>query len=473
MQHNKSFSLIAVLVLGALLLAACSGSEGPQGPPGPDGPSGPQGPAGPEGPAGPQGPEGPAGPEGPQGPPGEEGPAGTGLSEEQSASLEQAAALADAIPYPFLEEQRRGCPACHVLVDPETGQFTLPFEAHERAEARGAEHPEVAPDGTSLAITEEANVRTCLLCHAVGTGAREHQGAFAPLSLRDIVHPAHMSSQIFKLELGGSCFACHNVNGAGEFELLTEAVAVNEKGVPDPAMLPIPGAIAIGVTEPPSGSSVSRGGRLYDKWWSEAGLDEPSDDMPIWARQETNTRSGGDTWRCKECHGWDYQGAEGAYGSGSHFTGFPGVFDAQAKSVDDLLAQLSGEVDPEHDFSVMGEASLTDLVTFLQEGQVDVAPLIDSDTNAAIGGDATHGDDLFSTVCVACHGADGRTINFGDEEEPEYVGTIAADNPWEFIHKVRAGQPGTGMPSAIDSGWSLQDVVDVLSHAQTLPTEAP
>jgi len=133
-----------------------------------------------------------------------------------------------------------------VLVDPETGQYTLPYEAHERAEARGREHPEVALDGTSLAPTESVNVTTCLSCHAPGTGEREGMGVVAPLSLRDIVHPAHMGSQYFKLHYGGNCFTCHNVNGEGHWELLTEAVETNEKGVPDPEKLPIPGAIELG-----------------------------------------------------------------------------------------------------------------------------------------------------------------------------------------------------------------------------------
>jgi thiosulfate dehydrogenase len=64
-------------------------------------------------------------------------------------------------------------------------------------------------------------------------------------------------------------------------------------------------------------------------------------------------------------------------------------------------------------------------------------------------------------------------INFHDPDDPEFVGNIAIDNPWEFIHKVRAGQPGTAMPSSIVLGWSLQDVIDVLTFAQSLPTEAP
>lgn len=225
LSNRRVLLLGGALVLLALVLAACAGAEGPQGPAGPAGPAGPQG------------------PEGPPGPPGE------GLTEEQATALEAAGALAQSVPFPALESVPRGCPACHVLVDEETGQYTLPYEAHERAEARGEEHPEVAPDGTSLEPTEDVNVTTCLTCHAAGTGAREGMGAVATLSLRDIVHPAHMSSQWFKLHYGGNCFTCHNVNGEGEWELLTEAVQVNEKGVPDPENLPIPGAIHIGEHE--------------------------------------------------------------------------------------------------------------------------------------------------------------------------------------------------------------------------------
>ncbi len=219
--------------------------------------------------------------------------------------------------------------------------------------------------------------------------------------------------------------------------------------------------------------SIPEGGRLYDKWWKEVGTDEPTGDQPLWSSQTTNTRSGADTWRCKECHGWDYMGAEGAYGSGSHFTGFPGVFGASGLSDGELLGWLDGSTNPEHDFSAMGEAAIADMVTFLQEGLVDVSVYIDPETKAAIGGDTHEGEHLYEESCTACHGEDGRLINFGDDEEPEYIGTIALGNPWEFIHKVRAGQPGSNppMPSSIASGWELQAVVDVLAYAQTLPTE--
>jgi hypothetical protein len=127
---------------------------------------------------------------------------------------------------------RRGCLACHVLVAPD-GRYTLPFEAHERAEVRGEEHPTVAPDGTSIKPTDMVGPETCLQCHAPGKGARQGMGVSAPLSLRDIVHPAHMFSPIFKEHYGGNCFTCHNVNGQGNFELIGKRMDVNDKGVPN------------------------------------------------------------------------------------------------------------------------------------------------------------------------------------------------------------------------------------------------
>ncbi len=196
-----------------------------------------------------------------------------------------------------------------------------------------------------------------------------------------------------------------------------------------------------------------------------------------WATQETNTRSGADTWRCKECHGWDYLGRDGAYASGSHFTGFPGVADAaQSLSDEELLGVMKGETSADHDFSaVMPDVALNALVMLLKEGLVDVPQVINYETKAPVEADAAHGEELWNRLCTFCHGPDGRNINFGDDEEPEYVGTVAQENPQEFLHKDRFGQPGSDpeMPSTVDLGWSLQDVLDVLAFAQTMPTEPP
>ncbi|HSB68480.1 MAG TPA: c-type cytochrome [Candidatus Methylomirabilis sp.] len=221
-----------------------------------------------------------------------------------------------------------------------------------------------------------------------------------------------------------------------------------------------------------SPSNVAMGGKLYDNWWKAVpGVKEPVGDHPLWATQTTNKRKGLDTWRCKECHGWDYRGKDGAYGSGSHKTGFPAVMAAQAKSVDQIRAILKGSANPKHDFSsALDDAALTNLATFLKQGLVDLTPVIDAKTKKPVKADETRGKQLFA-VCAACHGPEGKKLNFGKPDEPEYVGTIAKDNSWEFIHKLRVGQPGANppMPTGLEMGWSLQDVLDILAYSQTLP----
>ena len=226
---KRKLILIAVVLLVGLISTACAGAQGEIGPAGPQGP---------EGPAGPEGPQGPAGPEGPQ------GPAGVSLSEEQTAAIDTAGGLAFISPPGG--EVLRGCPACHMIVDPETGGHGLAFEAHERTEVRGREHPDVAPDGTSMMATDDVNVSVCMQCHDGGQGDRAGKGNLSPLALLDIVHPSHMGSQYFTLHYGGNCFSCHNVGTDGNWYLLTEAMEVNDKGLPaDVNAMPIPGSVLI------------------------------------------------------------------------------------------------------------------------------------------------------------------------------------------------------------------------------------
>lgn len=291
------------------------------------------------------------------------------------------------------------------------------------------------------------------------------------------------------------CVACHGAEGtainfgddsdpeyvgtigAGNPWEFLHKVRFGQPGVPG-----MPAAFALGVADSyyadllaysaalPASSPVAEGGRLYDKWWTAIGADMPEGDQPLWASQSTNERTGGDTWRCKECHGWDYKGADGAYGSGSHFTGFKGIAGASSLSAEQLIAWLSGGVDPDHDFSeYLAEPQMNMLVAFIQSGTWDVSPVIDADK--MVSGDAQRGQALYGGVCVQCHGADGKALNFGDESEPEYVGTIALDNPWEAIHKIASGQPGTPMPAGRNFGWTLQDIADLVAYLQTLPAK--
>ncbi|MBI2847926.1 MAG: c-type cytochrome [Chloroflexi bacterium] len=238
-----------------------------------------------------------------------------------------------------------------------------------------------------------------------------------------------------------------------------------------PASTPTTPATSPPTTSPtPTPATMALGGKLYDNWIKTAQVETPKENSPLWATQTTNKRTGTDTWRCKECHGWDYKGKDGAYSKGSHFTGFPGVYNAATtKSLAELTAVLKGSTNANHNFSTyLKEEQLSALASFLKEGAViDETKYIDYATKKPKSADTARGKQLYDSTCAVCHGADGKTLNFGSAEDPEYVGTIALDIPWEFLHKVRFGQPGAAMPSGVEQQKSIQDAVDILSHAQT------
>lgn len=219
---------------------------------------------------------------------------------------------------------------------------------------------------------------------------------------------------------------------------------------------------------------ISRGGQLYDDWWKTTiDTEKPQKDHPLWKEQNANKRSGYDTYRCKECHGWDYRGKNGAYGKGSHYTGFKGVYKAAKKmSIEELENVNKRGAQNKHDFTqYIGNKEIADLALFMKKGLIDTSKFVNNE-GLPIGGNQRTGSYIFKRNCThMCHGSVGIGINFGDSEKPEFVGTVAYKNPWEFIHKVRNGQPGTRMPSAIINDWSEKDILDLLSFARNLPKD--
>jgi thiosulfate dehydrogenase len=232
-------------------------------------------------------------------------------------------------------------------------------------------------------------------------------------------------------------------------------------------------AFANGIQEPTSDLVV--GAQLYDRWYAALGIPVPQGDMPIWSRQSTNTRSGADTWRCSECHGWDYKGVEGAYASGSHYTGFPSIIRATADMTEeDILTHLKGENDPAHDFSAyLNDDAMGKVAVFLKEGLIDDSKYIDSVSLKVIDGNLERGGDLYGSTCSECHGEDGTEIIFRTEGVDETLGDVANRDPFRFLHRTRFGVAGTTMPIGDELGWTPVDGRDVLMYAQTLTRGKP
>jgi len=216
-------------------------------------------------------------------------------------------------------------------------------------------------------------------------------------------------------------------------------------------------------------ADVVQGAQLYDKWWNVTGGTEPTSNFdPIWSTQTTNTRTGSTTWRCKECHGWDYIGNDGRYSSGSHYTGFEGVWTARTNERTQLFDAIRNE-GGDHDFSeVLSDQNILDLTKFIVDGLVDMSLYIDS--QGAATGSPTNGQALYVTNCVSCHGTDGLTMDFDSDPGIQGVGWLSNDNPQETLHKIRWGHPGSNpaMPSMVAVGLTNQAIGDILAYAQTL-----
>ncbi len=204
-------------------------------------------------------------------------------------------------------------------------------------------------------------------------------------------------------------------------------------------------------------SAIARGGRLYDKFFAENKAAKPAADHPAYPVK--GGKYGKDaSWRCKECHGWDYKGKDGAYAKGGHATGIKGINGAAGKDPAGIAALLR---DKNHGYT---EAQLSakdagDLALFVSKGQGNLAKYVDASNKAK--GDGAKGEAYFNTLCAGCHGEDGKKVKDGPP-----LGSVA-DNGAEMMHKLLNGQSGEAMPAlrALDHQISA----DIAVHLTKLP----
>ena len=207
------------------------------------------------------------------------------------------------------------------------------------------------------------------------------------------------------------------------------------------------------------------GGRLYDMWWGVLFQDPPNVTHP--AYPASGGQSGAMTWRCVECHGWDYRGKDGAYGTGPHATGIVGV-DGMAGADPGRIAEIIRDDTHGYPPNLIPDQALHALALFVSKGVFSMAPHIEPETRK-IRGNAERGKRIYQNVCAICHDFDGLAWITGEDESLQSLSASASANPWRALHKVMNGQTYADMPAMRVFGMEV--VRDVLAYSQTLPRE--
>ena len=216
------------------------------------------------------------------------------------------------------------------------------------------------------------------------------------------------------------------------------------------------GVVAVSAQAQETESAIARGGRLYDKFFAENKSAKPTADHPSYIKDGKYGKDS--SWRCKECHGWDYKGKDGAYAKGGHFTGIKGISGAAGKDPAAIAAVFR---DKTHGYSEaqLSAKDASDLALFVSKGQGNLAKYLDGANKTK--GDGAKGAAYYNTLCAGCHGEDGKKVKDGPA-----LGSVA-DNGAEMMHKLLNGQPAEAMPAlrALDH----QIAADIAVHLTKLP----
>ena len=218
-------------------------------------------------------------------------------------------------------------------------------------------------------------------------------------------------------------------------------------------------------SDPSEAWLLAYGGRLYDTWWASLLADPPDSTHPAYPEQ--GRYRGAETWRCVECHGWDYRGKDGVYGAGRHATGIKGIAamaGADPKKIAGIIRDQTHGYSPE----MIPDDAVSALALFVSKGQVDSRAIIDPLTRV-VRGNRRRGRRVFQNLCAICHGFTGQAWITGEDDGLRTLAGIASDNPWRAAHKVLNGQTYADMPAM--RAFDLQTALDVLSYAQTLPRD--
>lgn len=279
---------------------------------------------------------------------------------------------------------------------------------------------------------ENVFATTCANCHGMDGG---QQRTIQPLGDTARKQPAKVLHVLFNGHAGGNMPA---------LRAFGESVAVG--------ML----AYVQTLPSPNMAASIASGARLYDDWLAVTGNRQAAP-HPSYPPKGQYAGVPAVTWRCKECHGPDYKGNQGQYASGAHATGIKGIRGMAGADPEKIVALLRSKT---HLYgAVLKYRDLQDLANFVSRGQVDMDTFIDPQTRQARG-DVKRGEAFYQTICVGCHGREGRFV------AKRFLGNRARQDPWESLHAILNGHPDENMPGLRELEPKV--VTDILSYVQSL-----
>ena len=277
----------------------------------------------------------------------------------------------------------------------------------------------------------------------------------------------------------------------GEFDMTLEQMKDLYKALADTDAFP---------DEAPVTGDAAIGGIMYDKFWSvESGFDQNDPNM-------ATLSASGDFFRCKQCHGWDGLGSNGAYISRGPKTTRPNVSglnlyqlaqNSTGQELFDAMKETTNRRDISYDLSTYDPATnnvegdkmpnfnqlLSDdqiwgIVKFMKDGMFDVSALYDATytgtyptgsatfANVGLDGNPANGASFYSSNCAACHGSTGTQIDL----EGRTIGKFTREKPNEMQHKVKYGQLGSTMTGEFDlSQDSMKDLYKACADPVAFP----
>ncbi|MCW8915398.1 MAG: cytochrome c [Magnetovibrio sp.] len=207
-------------------------------------------------------------------------------------------------------------------------------------------------------------------------------------------------------------------------------------------------------------ASVAAGGRLYDNWIRELAVKPPKKPHPLYPDEGRLADQPLETWRCVTCHGWDYLGDKGNFAKGDNFTGIKGIAGMIGTAPNKIKAKLK---EPQHAYlDVFDDQAMEDIANFVSIGLVPMDRVIDRTTGRAMA-KAQPSSPYYSTICVNCHGGDGRMM-----ETIPPLGDAARNDPWQALHKMLNGHPGDDMPAL--RAFDVNTTLTTLAYVQALPS---